>query len=263
MNNCSLFALDTAGHPKQWSVDDAERFAKKANPQYTTFLLNKLNVASSENVLDLGCGPGTLTIPIAETARSVTAIDSSPGMLAVLKRRGDEKRLSNLVCVNKTWRDALLGEDFEAHYDVALASNSINLLGLQELRAADGSPFLDWNLEAALSKLNAVAKRVYVTMPLMRHNVSETFKAFGYPCSPFPSYTIVYNVVCQLGLAPDVNYFVVHQDGFDESERMVERMKWVLNLEPDRLAEIRQKLPKYFEASESGLQVWSLMSWTN
>jgi SAM-dependent methyltransferase len=263
MNSCSLFALDTAGHPKQWGVDDAERFAQKANPQYTTFLLNKLNVGSSENVLDLGCGPGTLTIPIAEAARSVTAVDSSLGMLEVLKRSADGKQLKNLVCVNKTWRDSVLIEDYEEHYNVALASNSINLLGLKELKAADGSPHLDWDLEAALAKLNAVADRVYVTMPLMRHNVSETFKAFGYPCSPFPSYIMVHNVLCQLGLPLDVQYFVVQQEGFNESERMVGRMKWVLNLEPNRLAEIREKLPKYFGRSETGLQVWSLMSWTN
>jgi SAM-dependent methyltransferase len=263
MNQCSLFAIDKAGHPKQWSVADAERFAKKASPQYTTFLLNKLNVASSENVLDLGCGPGTLTIPLLESARSVTAVDSSPGMLQVLKKCAREKELKNLVCVNRTWRDAVLGKDFQEHYEVALASNSINLLGLKEFTAADGSPCLDWNLEDALLKLNAVAERVYVTMPLMRHNVSETFKAFGYPYNPFPGYLIVHNVVCQLGIQPDVRYFVVHEEGFNESERMAERMKWILNLEPDKLSQIRDKLPGYLDESEKGLQIWSLMSWTN
>ncbi|MCP4119244.1 MAG: methyltransferase domain-containing protein [Desulfobacteraceae bacterium] len=40
------------------------------------------------SVLDLGCGPGTLTIPLARSGCRVMAVDYAPGMLATLKKRG-------------------------------------------------------------------------------------------------------------------------------------------------------------------------------
>ncbi|MBI9090695.1 MAG: class I SAM-dependent methyltransferase [Desulfobacterium sp.] len=40
------------------------------------------------SVLDLGCGPGTLSIPLARSGCRVMAVDYAPGMLATLKKRG-------------------------------------------------------------------------------------------------------------------------------------------------------------------------------
>lgn len=49
------------------------------------FLLNRIN--SSDNVLDMGCGTGRFTIPIAQKARKTTGLDISAAMLA----KADEK----------------------------------------------------------------------------------------------------------------------------------------------------------------------------
>jgi SAM-dependent methyltransferase len=263
MSRCNLFALDKEGHPKQWTAAEAERFIKKANPQYTLFLLNQLNVAASDNVLDLGCGPGTLTIPLAKKAKQVTAVDSSVGMLEVLKESAEKEKLQNIVCVNKTWREVDLQSDLAVPFDVALASNSINLMGLKELQDGTGAPLLDWNLEEALLRLNSVAKRVYLTMPLMRHNVPEAFKVVGYPCNSFPSYIMVYNVLCQLGLDVEIRYFVVHEQGINESNRMLKRIEWILNLEHDEVLTFKDKILGCMDESEKGLQVWALMWWKN
>jgi ubiquinone/menaquinone biosynthesis C-methylase UbiE len=49
------------------------------------FLLGK--VQSSDDVLDMGCGTGRFTIPLAERAASVSGLDMSPAMLAANRKK--------------------------------------------------------------------------------------------------------------------------------------------------------------------------------
>jgi SAM-dependent methyltransferase len=51
----------------------------------TDFLLGKIR--SDDDVLDMGCGTGRFTIPLAERARSVTGLDMSPMMLATARKK--------------------------------------------------------------------------------------------------------------------------------------------------------------------------------
>jgi ubiquinone/menaquinone biosynthesis C-methylase UbiE len=46
--------------------------------------------------MDYGAGPGLLTLEIRPRVRSVTAADSSPGMLSVLKRKVAERGITNV-----------------------------------------------------------------------------------------------------------------------------------------------------------------------
>ncbi|HEX3956307.1 MAG TPA: class I SAM-dependent methyltransferase [Trebonia sp.] len=49
------------------------------------FLLGK--VSAGERVLDLGCGTGRFTVPLAESGAAVTGLDLSPGMIEVASRK--------------------------------------------------------------------------------------------------------------------------------------------------------------------------------
>lgn len=59
-------------------------------PSYPPELLEELGVAagldSTGRLLDLGCGPGTIAVPLAPFVREVLAVDSEPEMLAELRR---------------------------------------------------------------------------------------------------------------------------------------------------------------------------------
>lgn len=46
-------------------------------------------LGSEDAVLDFGCGPGTLTVRLAERVASVRAIDISAGMIDVAKLEAD------------------------------------------------------------------------------------------------------------------------------------------------------------------------------
>lgn len=60
-------------------------------------LLREGVVASGETVLDMGCGFGTLALPLAAAGAHVLAVDNSPGMLGLLKVRSEEKTRSALM----------------------------------------------------------------------------------------------------------------------------------------------------------------------
>ncbi len=63
----------------------------------TTLL--RLDLKPGMQVLDAGCGPGRLTIPIAKEVGpegGVTAVDLQPGMLARAKERAQAANLSNI-----------------------------------------------------------------------------------------------------------------------------------------------------------------------
>ena len=55
------------------------------------FLLGK--VRSDDDVLDMGCGTGRFTIPLAERARSVSGLDMSPMMLATARKKLADREL--------------------------------------------------------------------------------------------------------------------------------------------------------------------------
>jgi ubiquinone/menaquinone biosynthesis C-methylase UbiE len=61
--------------------------------------IQRLDVRSGMNVLDAGCGPGRLTIPLADKVGSdgeVTAIDIQEGMLHEAQQRAREAHLTNI-----------------------------------------------------------------------------------------------------------------------------------------------------------------------
>jgi ubiquinone/menaquinone biosynthesis C-methylase UbiE len=55
------------------------------------FLLSK--ISPGEEVLDLGCGTGRFTVPMAESGAYVTGLDLSAGMLAVARAKLEERGL--------------------------------------------------------------------------------------------------------------------------------------------------------------------------
>jgi len=81
------------------------------------------------SVLEIGCGTGRLSIPMARRAKSVTAIDSAEKMLAHCRRNAQEAGVTNLEVRSLDWKDAVLGQNLEPH-DIVIASRSPGLADL-------------------------------------------------------------------------------------------------------------------------------------
>jgi ubiquinone/menaquinone biosynthesis C-methylase UbiE len=75
-------------------------------------LIQLAGVKPGMHVLDAGCGPGRITIPVAEYLREsgkVTAFDMQPGMLAILNDRLAAVDLNNIEVIQGRFGDNLLG----------------------------------------------------------------------------------------------------------------------------------------------------------
>jgi 2-polyprenyl-3-methyl-5-hydroxy-6-metoxy-1,4-benzoquinol methylase len=83
--------------PKELWDKRADKFDKRVNrvkdgeardkDDYISKMLERIEVRPRWTVLDIGCEPGTLAIPLAKKAESVTTLDISSEMLKHLKIR--------------------------------------------------------------------------------------------------------------------------------------------------------------------------------
>lgn len=125
----------------------AHRFAARTDGTAATdpFLARvRRAMAPHSHVVDIGCGPGRFALALAPTARRVTAVDLSPVMLSLVRRRARQDGLHNIRTVRASWLDAQVGKA-----DVLLCSYVLPLI-------ADAEPFLG-KMEAARDPDRGVA----------------------------------------------------------------------------------------------------------
>jgi ubiquinone/menaquinone biosynthesis C-methylase UbiE len=65
----------------------------------TAAVLSATAVGSGTQVLDIGCGTGPLSLPLAEQGARVLAIDASPAMIAKIEERASQMNLAGLECL--------------------------------------------------------------------------------------------------------------------------------------------------------------------
>jgi ubiquinone/menaquinone biosynthesis C-methylase UbiE len=78
-------------------------------------ILDRAGLVPGMRFLDIGCGPGRITIPAAERVGAggeVVALDVQEKMLEKVKRRIDEHHLSNVRTILSTIAGAELGDDY-------------------------------------------------------------------------------------------------------------------------------------------------------
>ena len=73
--------------PADWDKKAASFAKRTARSIYTEKFIELLDPKPEWSVLDIGCGPGTLALPIAARTSRVTAIDFSGNMLQILEKR--------------------------------------------------------------------------------------------------------------------------------------------------------------------------------
>jgi SAM-dependent methyltransferase len=170
----------------------ASSFAKAASEtQYAGRLLEIMKPEKDWTVLDMGCGSGVLAVPLAKSVFSVTAVDLSGEMLAILRERCEDEGIENVTTIRGRWEDDWQELGIGAH-DVALASRSM---------VAD-------DLAASVLKLQAAArKRVYVATivgdgPYDR----RIFEAIGRPLDLGPDYIYNYNMLYGMDILANVAF---------------------------------------------------------
>jgi SAM-dependent methyltransferase len=186
-----------APHHRWDEVGQARRYAREADESYQTRVAEEmaiLPVTSASRVLDIGSGPGPLTIPLAKKAAHVTAVEPAAGMAAVLAERMKKAGLTNIDLVEKTWEETDLEEDLQGPYDVVLASFSLTM----------------YDIRAALQKMDAAScGSVYlfefVDGPLWdRMGAAIWEDLHGVPYVSGPKADCLWNVLYQMGIYANV-----------------------------------------------------------
>ncbi|HJU16451.1 MAG TPA: methyltransferase domain-containing protein [Stellaceae bacterium] len=78
----------------------APEFRERRNQESLALLLTRLKLAGGESVLEIGCGTGALTLPLAAAVGQegrVVAVDISEPMLGLARQRVEERGLANVT----------------------------------------------------------------------------------------------------------------------------------------------------------------------
>lgn len=261
MQKCSGIAYDETGRLRKWEKDQANDYLKHSSEEYPKVLNDLIQIRSTDNILDIGCGPGVLAFPFSLISRSVTVVDVSENMLAVLNEKSAAQGVTNIKAVNKYWLDTRVGVDISQEYDVVISSNSINLLGAKQI-AVNYQPALEWNLVAALERMNQVGKRVYISFPIFIQDYLSVLKHLGKESNPWPDYVILHNILYQLGIRPNINILRFSNPNWDSAYQLHSKI-WAHDLNKQERATFEKQNSKNNIHESRKNQVWAVFWWKN
>lgn len=222
---------DSGAKRARWDRRAREFSDHAASTGYAEAFIKIMRPRRCWTVLDMGCGGGTIAVPLAKRVRRIAACDFSANMLDVLKARCCEKRILNVDAIHGRWED-----DWPAlgigTYDVAIASRSL----------------IGDDVRGCIEKLlNAARKAVYISTivgcgPFDR----RLFEATGREFRTGPDYIYYYNLLTEMGLR--VNLVFVpenHCSDWATLEDAVDGQRWMFR--EDLTEEEEQRVRVYLE----------------
>lgn len=225
---------------KHWNKDTHPvHFQKIAvKDEYHEKLIPKLLLDSKDTVLDLGSGEGAVTSLIAEKVAKITAIDSSPMMLELLRQRCEHDKIDNINIVEMDIEDSNV--DTVGHYDVIVASRSF--MGI-------------YDLKDVICNINEIANKYVFLIVFGRNNwmlEKKFYKSINKKYPDFAPYDYLFNLLISLGIYPNIeNFDLVGNRKYDDIEDAFIRMKWKMNqLSEDEIAKIRPFLKENLTKNE-------------
>jgi len=234
----------------------------KESPYVTDFL--KIMAPEPHwSVLDVGCGAGTLALPLAAMVTRVTAIDFSEVMIDILVDRCRKEVITNVSLHILGWQDDWDAAGIEKH-DVVIASRS---LVVEDLRAA-------------ITKLASKARHRVIISSLVGDGPFDRkiFEAIGRPLDRGPDYICVYNLLYQMGIFADVAFvgnqvnekvFPELNKVYSDIEEAVQGYRWMIDdMTIEEEARLRIFLEKHLVKRDGGYSLsyhhpvrWAIISW--
>ncbi len=194
-------------------------------------LLDTFPVDETSRILDVGAGPGTLTIPLAPKVGHITAVEPSGAMAAVLRENIKANNLTNVDCVQKKWEEVDEQKDLSPYFDVVVASFSLGMpdIGLaieKMLKVSKGHVFLLW----------------FAGPPSWDKDSTYIFKTlFNMEYPGMPQANVIFNLLYQKGIYPNVDVFPGKMEHhFDSLDDMVADFTMRMpKLSQEQVSEIR------------------------
>lgn len=239
-----------------WDGRAAEFARRTERSPYVDGFLELLEPDPSWSVLDVGCGPGTLALPLADRCRQVSCLDFSAQMLAILEERAHSRGQTNISVHKLSWTDDWRRNGIEPH-DVVIASRSLAVT----------------DLRAALLRLNEFARlRAAITDRVGTGPFDPyAFAAIGRPLKVGPDYIYTVNLLYQLGFFASVAFIRIEETPrYADLDEAVARYQWMFrDLSPQEGDALRRYLSSISAAADDGslilrsrhVPTWAYISW--
>ncbi len=218
---------------KTWYGDVAEVYYR-VRPRYPQEILSRVvelaQLGPSAKILELGCGPGIATVPLAQLGFSLVSVEPNPEAANLAKQHCAE--YPNVTVLNTTFEEWDAERD---HFDAVIATTSWHWITSEiaypkthKVLKDQGHLILLWNTPPQLSyeryqPLEAIYQTLAPTMPIPARyetleNQQENFKYFGqeilgsgyfekldFDCK---AYSLVYTITDYLALLSTLSPYI-------------------------------------------------------
>ncbi|MCO5385274.1 class I SAM-dependent methyltransferase [Desulfosporosinus sp.] len=201
-------------------------------------------ITPESDILDVGCGPGIYTVPLAYKVRTVTALDGAAEMCNVVAGRAKNLKLDNIVLLNSLWEETNFeDEGLKNAFDLVFASLMPGIASYDTL-----IKFLSASRKYCCLIYFAGGVDDLVRSDLWRIIFQEDFESGGndivYP----------FNILYNLGFYPKIDYLDVSFEKTETVEEAIENLCNYYWLFSDITKEIRNKISAYvLEKADNGI----------
>ena len=216
----------------------------KLEKAFTQKQVDCMHLSAEDTVVDIGCGPGRLTVPMAQKAKSVTCVDAFEKMLERCVQNVRDAGLHNVKPLLQSWLDedaiAKIGK-----HDIAVASRSVGMFDILKLNQ------LATKYVFVMSFANAPSLRE-IQLDFLE-GITDIPPMKKLPDERMFDYNLTFNTIYDLGANPSV---VVLDDGFeriyDSKEEAYEHLRFVGKILPEHEERYRYNVDRCLMPLEDG-----------
>ncbi len=237
---------------KDWDKAAPGFYKRTRKDDYQTALFDMLILDENDTVLDVGCGEGSVTIPIAKRVKKVIGLDSSPKMIEYLEKRANENNINNIETILKPIEEITYDEIGDV--DVVICSRSLN--GIIPI-------------DKILSELDKIAnKYVFITIfgPENKKIEKDFDKELGIKTEDFPDYNYFFNILFNLGIYANIQRFDLNNyREYDSIDDAMDNGKFRLDLysneEKDLLKKYLERILEFDEETKKYYNIKDKADW--
>ena len=232
-----------------WDEKSKDMAVSVINSPYVNDFIARMKLSGDEVILDIGCGPGTLAVPLAKQVKQVIAIDFSRKMLDELEEYAAREGVANIKTYHLSWEDDW---SILPAVDIAVASRSVEVK----------------DIDMALSKMSSHARKAcYLTYKAGGSFVDmEILDYIGKKIVAKPDFWYIPVLLYQHGYLPRIDYIETGRGSIraGSADEFVESLIWsVHDLNEGQQAKAREYYERFIAAQNRQPKpfTWAFISW--